>query len=155
MKGMRSAWNAGEHVTIDESMIRYMGRAISFVQYMPAKPIKNGIKVFALCCAFSAIILAFQVYVGKEDDSDGSAAAVCDNLCINPGLTTQRGRVLYTENYYTSVKLVKLVFENYGWTIVGTITRTDKKSRVDQDIPFLNMPNDARLNVKKVGFVRQ
>ena len=25
MKGMRSAWTAGKHVTIDESMIRYMG----------------------------------------------------------------------------------------------------------------------------------
>lgn len=51
MKGMRSAWNAGKHVTIDESMIRYMGRAVSYVQYIPAKPIKHGIKVFALCCA--------------------------------------------------------------------------------------------------------
>ena len=81
MGGMRSAWNAGKHVTIDESMILYMGRAISYVQYMPAKPIKHGIKVFALCCAFSAVILAFKVYVGKEDDSDGSAAAVCENLC--------------------------------------------------------------------------
>ena len=35
---------AGKHVTIDESMIWYMGRAISYVQYMPAKPIKHGIK---------------------------------------------------------------------------------------------------------------
>ena len=51
MKGMRSAWTAGQHVTIDESMIRYMGRAVSYVQYMPAKPIKHGIKVFCLCCA--------------------------------------------------------------------------------------------------------
>ena len=57
MKGMRTAWNAGKHVTIDESMIRYMGRAVSYVQYMPAKPIKHGIKVFAVCCAISAVIL--------------------------------------------------------------------------------------------------
>ena len=34
MNGMRKAWVAGKHVTIDESMIQYMGRAISYVQYM-------------------------------------------------------------------------------------------------------------------------
>ena len=78
MKGMRKSWVAGKHVTIDESMIRYMGRAISYVQYMSAKPIKHGIKVFALCCDFSAIILSFKVYVGKEDDSNGKAIGVCD-----------------------------------------------------------------------------
>ena len=34
MKGMRKAWVAGKHVTIDKSMIRYMDRDISYVQYM-------------------------------------------------------------------------------------------------------------------------
>ena len=89
MKGMRKAWVAGQHVTIDESMIHYMGRAISYVQYMPTKPIKHGIKFFALCCALSAVILAFKVYVGKEDDSDGSAAAVCDELCESLACTAK------------------------------------------------------------------
>ena len=74
--------------------------------------------MFALCCAFFAVILAFQVYVGKEDNSDGSAVAVCENLCVSAGFT-QRGRVLYTDNYYTSIKLARLMFEKYGWTIVG------------------------------------
>ena len=52
MKGMRGVCTAGKHVTIDKSMIKYMGRAITYAQYMPAKPIKYGIKVFAVCCAF-------------------------------------------------------------------------------------------------------
>ena len=47
-KGLRRAWKSGQRVTIDESMIKYMGRAVPFVQYMPAKPIKHGIKVFCL-----------------------------------------------------------------------------------------------------------
>ena len=37
-----------KHVNIDKRMISYMDRAVSFVQYMPAKPIKHGIKVYAL-----------------------------------------------------------------------------------------------------------
>ena len=80
MMGLRKIWTAGKHVTIDESMIAYMGRAITFVQYMPAKPIKHGIKVYALCCAVSAILLAFQVYTAKDDEHDNSAVEICHRL---------------------------------------------------------------------------
>ena len=60
------------------------------------------------------MILAFEVYVGKEDDSDNAAVAVCERLCKQAGLTGQRGRVLYTDNYYTSVKLARLMFDKFG-----------------------------------------
>ena len=53
MKGIRGIGNAINHVTLDNSMIKYMGRAITYVQYMPAKPINHGIKVFEICCALS------------------------------------------------------------------------------------------------------
>ena len=46
-------------------MIKYMGRAITFVQYMPLKPIKHGIKVFAFFCAYTGHIIGFEVYLGK------------------------------------------------------------------------------------------
>ncbi len=38
MKGMHNSWTAGKNVVIDESMIKYCGRAIKFVQYMPKNP---------------------------------------------------------------------------------------------------------------------
>ena len=115
MKGMRSVWSAGKYITIDESMIRYMRRAVGYVQYTPAKPIKHGIKVFAVCCAISAVILAFEVFVGKEDeDRDNTALGVCDQLVKDVELTSARGRVLYINNYYTLVKLAKHMFLEYG-----------------------------------------
>ena len=126
--GMRKVWTAGQYVTVDESMIKYMGRgrAVSFVQYMPAKPIKHGIKVYALCCAVPAAILAFEIYCGKEDGKDGLAVGVRERLIIDAGLSVKRGHVLFTDNFYTLVKLAKHMFEKYGWTICGTITPTDK-----------------------------
>ena len=154
MKGMRGAWLAGKHVTIDESMIRYMGRAVTYVQYMPAKPIKHGIKVFALCCGFTGVLLSFIVYTGGEAKTDNTTLNVCDKLCISAGITKERGRVLYTDNYYTSVKLAKHMFEKYGWTIVGTISATDKKSRQDEDIPFLKLSNGARDKIER-GWYRE
>ena len=88
---MRSVWNARKHVTIDEIMIKYMGRAISYFHYMPAKPIKHGIKAFVICCALSTILLAFKVYVGREDDSDNTALGICDELVNVAGITSARG----------------------------------------------------------------
>ena len=77
MKAIRTCWTVGLRVTIDESMIRYMGRAVAFVQYMPQKPIKHWIKVFAICCAYTAVLLGFEVYCGAMmDNVDGSVDAV-------------------------------------------------------------------------------
>ena len=64
--GIRRAWNAGKRVTIDKSMIKYMGRAMTYVQYIPAKPIKHGIKVYCLCCAYSGVMLAYQIYLDNK-----------------------------------------------------------------------------------------
>ena len=107
MKVMSSAWNTGKHVTIDESMIKYMGHAVFYVQYILTKPIKHGIKVFAVCCVMTVIMLGFTIYVWEEDDCDNTALNVCHILLQKSGFTGRRGCVLYTKNYYTSVKLSK------------------------------------------------
>jgi hypothetical protein len=80
MAGLRLAWVAGERVTIDESCIKYMGRAIAFVMYNPKKPIKHHVKVFAVCCAYTAVLLGFEVYCGVSDDIDDSALGVVKRL---------------------------------------------------------------------------
>jgi len=46
-KNLPCMWTAGERVCIDESTIKYWGRFVKFVQFMPAKTIKHGIKMFA------------------------------------------------------------------------------------------------------------
>ena len=84
MEPIRPVHNPWVEVSPD---IRYTGRAVSYVQYMPAKLIKHGIKVVSLCYACSAVILAFKVYVGKDEDSDGTAVGICNNLCVDAGLT--------------------------------------------------------------------
>ena len=48
--------------------------------------------------------------------------------------------------------MAKLMFEKYGWTIVGTILPTDKKSCEDEDIPFLKISNGAQMGVKRGWF---
>ena len=61
-------------------MIKYMGKAISYIQYVPEKPIKHGIKVFAICCDIYAILLCFKVYIGQKNDSNNTALVIFGEL---------------------------------------------------------------------------
>jgi Transposase IS4 len=122
-------WTAGQKICIDESMILYKGRAVAFVQFMPAKPIKHGIKVFALCCAFTGLLLAFEVYTGADNASYSSNWELIEKLIISAGLTNAYGRILYTDNYYTSMRVARKLYELYHWLFVGTYKLTNKEGR--------------------------
>ena len=150
--GINRAWTVGQRVTVDESMIRYMGRAVEYVQYMPAKPMKHGIKVYAMCCAVTGIMIAWTVYTGSEEGVVNTTTKICADLAKQANIHKQKGRVLYTDNYYTSVKLARHFFEEFGWTITGTYAATDKKSRADKDFPFLKLSRGARDSVKRGWF---
>jgi hypothetical protein len=67
-------------IAVDESMIRYKGHAISFKQFMPAKPIKHGIKVFSNCCAKTGYLFAFEIFTGAKE---GGVVGIVDRLFRN------------------------------------------------------------------------
>ena len=89
-------WTTGQRICIDESMILYKGRAVPFIQFMPAKPIKHGIKVFPLCCAVTGFLLLFEVYTGAENSSYTSNWDLIEKLIVSAGLAAAYGRILYT-----------------------------------------------------------
>ena len=47
LNNFRAAYNLGREISIDESMIGFKGR-LYFIQYMPKKPTKWGMKAFVL-----------------------------------------------------------------------------------------------------------
>jgi hypothetical protein len=99
---------------------------------MPAKPINHGIKAFCVYCAILGIMLAYEVYCRNKDKKmDGTAVNVCDRLVKQAELTSPCGHSLYTDNYYTSMKLAMHLFEKYRWTMVGIVVPTDKKTCED------------------------
>jgi hypothetical protein len=62
---------------------------------MPAKPIKHGIKVYAVCCAVSQILLGYaDVYLGKEND-DRKTLEVVDDLLKSADLVMVCAGVSY------------------------------------------------------------
>ena len=57
-------YNPGPEVTVDERLVPYRGRR-PFKQYIPSKPGKYGIKIWAACDARSSYAWNMQVYTGK------------------------------------------------------------------------------------------
>ena len=54
-----------KEVSIDESMIGFKGR-LGFIQYMPKKPTKWGLKAFVLVDAHTGYMYNWHLYTGKH-----------------------------------------------------------------------------------------
>ena len=67
-KVIRSVYCPPQNISIDEAMIPFKGRS-TLKQYMPLKPVKRGIKVWAMSDAVNGYVSEFQVYTGKNKDT--------------------------------------------------------------------------------------
>ena len=62
----RKYYSPGQCLSVDEQMIGTKCR-VSFLQYIPKKPKKFGIKVWAICEASTGYWCNFAIYTGKEE----------------------------------------------------------------------------------------
>jgi hypothetical protein len=110
MQGLRQCWNPGGKLTIDEQMIKYKGKAINFSSYMPKKPIRHGIKVFACTCAPKGYLLSHIVSVGGSDTKEtGIKVRIVTDLCEQTGMTNYVGVDIYADNWYCMAAVVKIL----------------------------------------------
>ena len=59
------------------------------------------------------------------------------------------GRVLYTDNYYSSEVLIDMLYKKYKMFLVSTISLTKKKSRTEDDFAFHKLNGPAKKKVEK------
>ncbi|XP_069128976.1 piggyBac transposable element-derived protein 4-like [Argopecten irradians] len=59
-ESFKSSYKPSKNVSVDETMIKWTGR-LSHKQYLPAKPIKRGIKVWMQCDADTAYLNEFDI----------------------------------------------------------------------------------------------
>ncbi|KAL3973674.1 NLR family CARD domain-containing protein 3 [Sarotherodon galilaeus] len=91
-------YNPGPHVTVDKRLFPFRGRC-PFQQYMPTKPTKYGIKIWA-CDAKSSYAWNMQVYTGKlpgEASEKNQGMRVV--LQMSEGL---QGHNITCDNFFTS-----------------------------------------------------
>ena len=106
--------------SIDEAMIPFQGRS-SLKQYMPAKPVKRGIKVWCHADSHNGYLCEFQVYTGRSSsEQDGLGKRVVLDLSRR----LQGGYYhLYFDNYFSSVPLLTTLLDN-GLYACGTARHT-------------------------------
>ncbi|KAL4008381.1 hypothetical protein ACER0C_002233 [Sarotherodon galilaeus] len=112
-------YNPGPHVTVDERLVPFRGRC-PFRQYMPNKPAKYGIKIWAACDAKSSYSWNMQVYTGKlpggaSEKNQGMRVV----LQMSEGL---QGHNITCDNFFTSYWLGEEL-QKRKLTMLGTIRR--------------------------------
>lgn len=116
-----------EFVTIDEMLEPFRGRC-GFRQYMPNKPAKYGLKIFALVDSRSFYTYNLEVYVGTQPDGpykvDNSASAIVQRL-VQPISGT--GRNVTVDNWFTSIPLALDLLRKHKLTITGTIRKNKRE----------------------------
>ena len=119
----QSLFVPGQCLSVDERMIKHKGRAV-FKQYLPKKPVKWGFKVFAVCDADTGMLCKFEIYTGQAGANDGDGLTHAVVLRLTEHLAGA-GRILFTDNFYTSPALAESLLER-GSHLVGTV-RTNRR----------------------------
>ena len=73
----QSSYTLHREVSLDESMIGFKGR-LGFIQYMPKKPTKWGMKAFVLSDALTGYMYNWHLYTGMSE----CECAVCECECV-------------------------------------------------------------------------
>ena len=119
----RDIYHVHREGTIDEAMIAFQGR-LSYKQYMPAKPIKRGIKVWMRCDATNAYLADFDVYLGRRERPSEKGLGYDVVRKLTQDIEGSHHH-MYFDNYFTSVPLMKDLLDNETYAC-GTV-RTNKK----------------------------
>lgn len=126
VENCQKSYNVGEYVTIDEKLEPFRGRC-PFRQYMPKKPSKYGVKIFALVDSRLFYTWKMEIYAGQQPKGpfqvDNSPSSVVKRL-IKPLYNS--GRNLTVDNWYTSYPLSQELLEK-KITIVGTLRKNKKE----------------------------
>jgi len=114
-------------LAIDEMIVGTRCR-VHFLQYIPKKPTKWGIKIFVNSESLTGYVLTYDVYTGStSDDTDSSDNHNSTHRTVMKLMEKylNKGHTLFTDNFYTSPLLYQDL-KNNGTYTCGTI-RTNRK----------------------------
>ena len=108
--------------TIDEKFEAFRGRC-GFKQYIPSKPNKYEIKIFALVDSSTYYTCYMEVYVGLQPENpyraSNSPGDIVERLCSQ---ILGTGRNITIDNWFTSYELAQTMFKK-NITLVGTLRK--------------------------------
>ena len=75
-------------------------------------------------------------------------------MIVNVDLVTAKGRILHSDNWYTTLRLAKHLYETYGWLFVGTVVPSDSKDRNENSLPFRKLTSGVLDKIER-GWMRK
>jgi len=114
-------YNPGFNLTIDEKIIPFTGNC-RFRVYMPNKPDKYGIKVWALTDSENYYVKNFDIYLGKIDKREvnqSQRVVLLLTECLGQGYN------ITMDNFFTSFSLANSLL-NRNITLLGTLRHNKK-----------------------------
>ena len=131
---------------IDEAMIPFQGRS-SLKQYMPAKPVKRGIKVWCRADSHNGYMCEMQVYTGRSESAEsGLGKRIVLDLSER---LVGKSYHLYFDNFFSSVSLLIALLEK-GLYACGTARQNYKDFP-----PALKMNGKSKSEMEKHGLVKR
>ena len=123
IRSFQKHWTPHREISIDEQMIGTRCR-VSFMQYMPKKPVKFGVKNWVLADSVMPYVCNFQIYTGRNERTPevGLPHRVVMDLA-EPYLN--KGHRLFMDNFYSSLALFEQLYENK--TLACGTVRQDSK----------------------------
>lgn len=115
-------YSLGHLVTLDEKLEAFRGKC-AFRQYIPNKPAKYGVKLFALVDARMSYTSNLEIYAGKQPEGPFQVSNSAKDVTLRMIQPIENsGRNLTTDNWYTSVPLANELLAK-KITLVGTLRK--------------------------------
>ncbi|KAF9405324.1 hypothetical protein HW555_013894, partial [Spodoptera exigua] len=107
----RKIFTPGDTVVVDESMVGFRGR-VQIRIYNPQKSSKYGIKIYKMCTDIhgAGYTWSYKVYSGEDRAVEGLDKPGSVVVALAADLLNE-GRLLVTDNYYSSVPLTRYLKE--------------------------------------------
>ena len=144
LENFQNYYTPGEYLTVDEQLVAFRGRC-PFKQFIPSKPARYGIKVFALVDCRMRYTVNLEVYCGKQPKGPFDLSNAGKDVVMRiskPILGT--GRNITGDNWFSSVPLVQALLEKKT-TYVGTL----RQNKIE--IPYEFLPQKKK-RFKLVSF---
>jgi hypothetical protein len=152
----RKAWYRGRYISIDESMIRCLSQFCSFLQFLPRKPIKWGIKAFLIVDAAADYALKWSIYTGKAEAS-GAEAGMIDQLVCETLLDKSydwNGAIVFMDSFFCTISIFKKLALRGIYAVGPCKHRRPSKDAGSSSWPFVEMAKSS-LSFLARGFRRE